>query len=314
MAEPHIPARIRSAFSAWDLIVAADWTIERWRRPILDEIEALHGHNLHTCQKLTTNTEALFSYAQSRGIHSLDDFNYDTVPDWVASSGWDKHRKDYYDPATTTQSNRRWAALVALTAARLLGAPVDPKALVRGAVIAHDAGRKTKLLTPDQMRKIQVHADPGALPSRRSVIAALLACGARPDECASVTAAAVDLAAGTVSLGADVSARVNALTGWPRKAIARRLAFSPPASAEERLCVRPTTTLEGAKRSIRAQLTQLMSQAGLRGIEGISGMSIRFTAARLVFEKRGIEAAAVFLGTGSLDTAAAAVGHEWRTR
>ena len=40
--------------------------------------------------------------------------------------------------------------------------------------------------------------------------------------------------------------------------------------------------------------------------------SIRFAAARKVFEAEGIEAAARFLGTPSLDTAADAVGYDWR--
>ncbi|MDE0136761.1 MAG: site-specific integrase [Acidimicrobiaceae bacterium] len=253
------------------------------------------------------------TYLVSEGIECFTEVSDEHIPEWVEASGYDDRSKVPYDPAVTTMRNRRWAALVGLTEGALLGMPIDPRALVRGAIIIDDAGRKTRLLTDKQLGLVEVHADPGLLPSRRSVIVALSESGAKPSELPAVCLADIDLAAGTIALGRPGRVRINPLSEWAIGTIRRRIEHCPPGSSTESLCVRPATSPDGAARSVRTQLSQLMRQAGLGHIDGISGTSIRYTAARRVFEQRGIEACTRFLGVSSLDTAAAAVGHDWMT-
>lgn len=308
-----LPPRIRSAMGGLELMVDGNWSIEAWRQPILDEIEARYGDNQLTRRKLTSYIDDLLSYLTSQGSIDLTDITDDQIIDWCDASSMHRTTGAIYDPAATTRRNRRWAARIALLIAQLLGVPIDAHSLTRGTVMVDDGKRKTRLLTDKQMRAVESHANPGVLPSYRSVIVALMRCGATPTECAAVTLGDVDLATGTVALGTNSTARVNRMCGWAHATISRRLRLRPPSSPAERLCVRPSTAPESAGTSIRNQLSHLMRQAGLAHIDGVSGTSIRYTAARLVFETHGIEAAARFLGTGSLDTAAAAVGHDWKT-
>ena len=50
------------------------------------------------------------------------------------------------------------------------------------------------------------------------------------------------------------------------------------------------------------------------GVPGVSARSIRLTTAREVLRTDGIEAAARFLGSPSLDSTAAALNHDWGRR
>ena len=312
LADPQrLTPTILSAVQAARLVLSDTWDIDAWQPVILDSVAARYARNAATRDKLAANIEALFGYLKARGIYSLGDIGDDIIPQWCNEAGWDEHRNAAYNPAATTRRNLRWAASVALKEALLLGAPVDPDALVRGAVIADDGGRKTRLLTPQQTEAVRSHADPRMVPSRRSVAVALAFAGARPAEIARVTLADIDLYGRTVTLGGPPQRRTNPLSVWSAQTIGSRVAHSPPSSDHEPLCVRPTTDPDSASRSIRNQLSQLMRQASLSHIDGITAGSIRCTAAREQFEKHGIEAAARFLGVASLDTAAAAVGHRW---
>ena len=310
---PQLPPRVRSVIGAYPMTTSGVWHISGCLQPVLDEIAACHEHNEHSFVKISGIVFGLFAYLESLGIERLDDVTDDIIPEWVMSSGYNAKSDSFFDPAPTTQRNRLWVARMALKAARLLGAPVDPNALVRGAVIAEDGKRKTKLLSDTQLAKVKAHADPGQLPSRRSVTVALSESGAKPAEIPAVCLADIDLTKRTVKLDSTGKTRSNPLSEWACRTIERRIQHSPPSSHAEPLCIRPATSPDGAARSIRTQLSQLMRQAGLGHIDGITGTSIRYTAARKVFEGAGIEAAARFLGTCSLDTAAAAVGHDWNS-
>ena len=307
----ELPPRIRSAMGGLELMAATDWSIAAWRQPILDEIEAQHSNNADTCHKISTDIKSFFGFLEARNIFKLTDTTGDIVVEWIESPGHDEKRGVLYQPATTTRRNRRWAARSALTAARLLGVPINPAALIRGSVIV-DTGRKTRLLTDSQLDAVKTHANPGIMCSRRSVIVALSLAGAKPAEIAHVRLADVNLAEREVTLGKN-RRRVNRLGCWECDTIGRRISQHPPSSVFEPLGVRAATDPKGAERSVRTQLSQLLRQAGIGHIDGVTGMSIRNTAARQIFEQHGIESAARFLGTASLDTAAAAVGHEWKS-
>lgn len=307
------PPRIQSAFGAWGLIMSQDWSIAAWRQPILDEIKAHYTFSEDTRSKVAQNVGDLIDYLTSRRIVRLDAITDDIVRDWVEASGLHPKSGVVSDPAASTRRNRRRAAEVALIAAALLGAPIDPFALVRSALMIDGGGRKTRLLSDAQYEAVLTHADPGPRPSRRSVVVAVSDSGAKPAEAAVVCLADIDLSAGTVALGPPDNRRVNPMSTWAVETIERWIGQRPPASAHESLCVKPSTAPEGAPSSVRTQLSDVMRQAGLMHINGISGASIRYTAARKVFEKHGIGAAARFMGAGTLDTAAAAVGWDWKT-
>ena len=140
---------------------------------------------------------------------------------------------------------------------------------------------------------------------------ALAEAGASAAEIAAARACDVDLAAGTVRLGVDPDrTRVNPLTEWGAEAIRRVLAVNGIDPADgARLCVTGTVGVDRGAQSAATRLCDVIRDAGLAGAEGVTAGSIRLTAAAEVLARDGIEAAARFLGSSSLD--AAALGHYW---
>ena len=103
-----------------------------------------------------------------------------------------------------------------------------------------------------------------------------------------------------------------ALDDWSVQAIRRYLHAYPDTAPDDRLCVAATTPPEYAAQAVSTQLCAVINQAGFADRPEISARSIRLTAARRVRELHGIEAAARFLGSPSLDNTAEALGYDWQ--
>ena len=80
---------------------------------------------------------------------------------------------------------------------------------------------------------------------------------------------------------------------------------------DERLCVIDRLDAARATHSVTVQLGQVLQAAGIAGRPGVTARSFRLTSARRILDAEGIEAAARFLGSVSLDSTAAALGYRW---
>ena len=94
--------------------------------------------------------------------------------------------------------------------------------------------------------------------------------------------------------------------------VSRFLRNRPAIAGGEVLCVTLGSDVSRGAHSVTVRLGQAIEDAGLAGLPGVTARSIRLTTAAEVLEERGIEAAARFLGSPSLDRTAAALGHVWR--
>ena len=87
---------------------------------------------------------------------------------------------------------------------------------------------------------------------------------------------------------------------------------NPPVGADDLLCVKPSTQPEGAAQLVTVRLRNVLIDAGILERPGVSGRSIRLTTAHRVLQVDGIEAAARFLGSPSLDNTAKALNYDWK--
>ena len=281
----------------------------------LDEAKDLAGAaaavrfaNPATRRKLATLTGWLFRYLATAGAKRWSDVTPEMTRGWCAAAA--RRRDRWTTPAPSTVRNRQWALAVVCDALEAAGAEIDP-ALRPGREPRPPAPRLSRPLTPAERELVRAYADRGMVGSRRSAMVALAEAGASPAEIALARVCDINLAAGTVRLGAD-RPRVNPLTGWGSEAIRRVLVVSgiDPA-AHTRLCVTDRIGPRQGAQSAATRLCDVIRDAGLAGTEAVTGGSIRLTAAAEVLAQDGIEAAARFLGARSLDAAAAALGHDW---
>ena len=264
--------------------------------------------NPATRRKLATLTGWLFRYLAAAGAGDWSDVTPEMAEGWCRAAA--RHRGRWVSPAPSTVRNRQWALTVVCDALEAAGAEVDP-ALRPGREPRPGTARRSRPLTPAERDLVRAFADRGLVGSRRSAMVALAEAGASPAEIAAAAAADVDLAAGTVRLGIDPDrARVNPLTGWGAEAIRRVLSVNDISPAD-RLCVTGSVGVDRGAQSAATRLCDVIRDAGLADAPGVTGGSIRLTAAAGVLARGGIEAAARFLGASSLDAAAAALGHDW---
>lgn len=264
--------------------------------------------NPATRHKLGTLTGWLFRYLAAAGADNWSDVTPEMAEGWCRAAA--RHRGRWTSPAASTVRNRQWALTVVCDALEAAGAGVDP-ALRPGRAPRPATARRSRPQTAAERDLVRAFADRGLVGSRRSAMVALAEAGASPAEIAAARACDVDLAAGTVRLGVDRS-RVNPLTGWGAEAIRRVLSVNGIDPADgARLCVTNRISLQQGAQSVATRLCDAIRDAGLAEAPGVTGGSIRLTAAAEVLARGGIEAAARFLGSASLDAAAAALGHHW---
>ena len=281
----------------------------------LDEAKDLAGAaasvrfaNPATRRKLAALTGWLFRYLTTAGAKRWSDVTPEMAEGWCSAAA--KRRGRWAAPAPSTVRNRQWALTVVCDALEAAGADIDP-ALRPGREPRPPAPRRSRPLTPAERELVRAFADRGLVGSRRSAMVALAEAGASPAEIALVRACDVDLAAGTVRLGAD-RPRVNPLTGWGSEAIRRVLVVNGIDPADgTRLCVTDRIGPRQGAQSVATRLCDAIRDAGLAETKAVTGGSIRLTSAAEVLAREGIEAAARFLGAKSLDAAAAALGHDW---
>lgn len=275
-------------------------------RDLAGAAAAVRFANPATRRKLATLAGWLFRYLDAAGAKDWSEVTPEMAEGWCRAAA--RHKGRWVSPAPSTVRNRQWALTVVCGALEAAGAEVDP-ALRPGRAPRPATARRSRPLTPAELDLVRAFADRGLAGSRRSAMVALAEAGAAPAEIAAARACDVDLAAATVRLGIG-RVRVNPLTGWGAEAIRRVLSVNGIAPAD-RLCVTDSVGADRGAQSVATRLCDAIRDAGLAEAEGVTGGSIRLTAAAGVLARGGIEAAARFLGSSSLDAAAAALGHDW---
>lgn len=290
-------------------MVSSEQSVGALREPILEGLRKRYP-NQRTAEKLIGDVCRLFRYLLAKGVESWSDLSPQLVVGWYEAAfvGSDGSLRR---PAQNTVRNRQRAARAMLEMAAALGAPVDVGSLVGERVSCRAEKASTRPLTGDELDLVQTHADAGLAASRRSVQVALALAGGSAAEVAGVRVGDVDLTTGKVIFRGGMP-RTNPLCGWATETIARFIRNSQPLAESDLLAVTGKPDQERATATVTARLWEVLKDAGIAGRPGVTARSIRLAAAQKILEHSGIEAAAHFLGSPSLDNTATALGYEWQ--
>lgn len=310
-ANPDDPGLVRAMDrrALWSR-VAELLTRERvsWRAaaaPALRAIADCYAGNERTQRKVVHELARFVRYAEGCGVEWVDELSGEHVEAfvWWAS----KRHGRYSDVKSATAANRQ--AFVRRFMEQLADMGLWSGGDIVGKPISRDLGDGSRVLTEAELRRVQVHADTGLFRTRRALLVVFAEAGADAAETAQVALDDIDLVAGTVLLRGGYQ-RINPLSTWGRTTTLTLLANDVLPSGEP-LCVSRGLALDRAAHSVTVRLREVLADAGLHGVPGVTARSIRLTAAAEVLASAGIEAAAKFLGNNSLDTTAKALGHDW---
>ena len=286
-----------------------DMPLELWLPLITAALRASQARNAATAEKLVADTQRLFRYLAARGARFWADVTATLVLDWC----WAAHRRGSGPHKRTKQAtarNRQWEALCAFETAATLGAPINPAALVGPRIARPTDSVPARPLTHTEADDVRAHGDAGAVASRRSAALAAAFAGGTASEIAALLMRDVDLDAGTVAFSGP-AARVGPLDDWGIETLSRFVRNNPPIPPNSPLCVSATTSPSRAAHAVTVRLGQVLRDAHISGRPGVTARSIRLTTANQILQTHGIEAAARFLGSPSLDSTADALGYRW---
>ena len=304
----------RGGFPAVDGGVAAAPAVNQllaagWQDKVLAGIADTY-HNDRALKPIRTNVASMFARFAERGVQEWAEVDGVLTLEWCWSP---IRRKDgtLRGPSWNTARNRQQTARTVFRQAAKLGAQVNPATAAGERIKRTNPDAAARPLTDQQLQRVCAAAEAAAAASRRPVPVALSLAGGSAEEAAAVRVQDIDLNAATVAF-VGPCARVCALDEWSVRVIARYLRANPDTAPDERLCVKADTPPQTATQSVSIRLWTIIKDAGFASRCGISPRSIRLTAARNVFERDGIVAAARFLGSPSLDNTAELLGHDWQ--
>lgn len=289
-----------------------DWSLDSWL-PLAQEALGQRLTNRKTAQKAFRESEHLVRTLTAKGATTFDLVTQEMVTEWCWASRPDHRTGKHKKPQPATARNRQWHAKQVFVELANLGAPVDPSALIGESIKRPPHAAQSRPLEPPEWETVKAHADPDHRLSRCSVIVAFAHAGGNASEIANVRKRDVDAAEGTVTFS-GLAARTNPLCDWGRDVVRRWLHNHPHVSADERLCVLDHGDELRSAQTVTVRMQQVMERAGLAGVPKVTARSIRLAAGRRVLETDGIEAAALFLGSPSLDNAARSLNYRWWLR
>ena len=297
--------------SGWRLVVSGSETLREWEPLVMDALRSRHGGNEMTRQKLQAEAVRLFAYWDAIGIKTLRDLGAEPTVEWCWKPRFNNKTK-LGRVSESTARNRQWVALEVLNTFVRLGADINPRELIGERVARPSTYVSTRPLTDEEDRIVRRRAESKLARSRIGMLVGLSGCGGTAKEIAALRVCDIDLDTQTVSFGGR-SARVNPLDEWTVTMTRRFFANHNDGlvNGDEPLCLSDSIGEVRGAQSVAVRLGRLLQEAGLKGRPGVSARSIRLTTARRVLDVDGIEAAARFLGSPSLDNAAAALGHRW---
>ena len=280
-----------------------------WLPAVVEAVRARYADNPRTADKVAAETQRLFRYLAAVGILDWPDAIPEPVQEWLWAARRDRSGR-HQRTAPSTARNRQWAALAAFEEAAKLGAPIDPAALIGARIARPSPAVSARPLTDGEDDQVRAYGDAGLVASRRSVMLAISYAGGTASEVAAVRMGDVDLDAAAVAFS-GVAARVGPLDEWGAETVLRFVRNNPPIPVDGLLCVTAATSPSRAAHAVAVRLGQVLRDAGLSGRPGVTARSIRLTTASRVLQAEGIEAAARFLGSPSLDSTADALGYRW---
>lgn len=304
--------RVLLALAGWVLFVSGELSLAAWGPVVLDELRRRFSANGATAEKVAAEASRLFRFWAICGADTWDGVDASMTLEWCWRPRAGRGNRFGWVSQSTAR-NRQWAALELCKAAADLGAPIDPSALIGERIARPTDYTSTRPLTGDEDLLVCQRAESALAWSGLGVLVAAARSGGTAKEIAALRLGDVDLEAAMIAFGGP-SARINPLDGWSVEMMRRFLANqrTEPLGVGDLLCASAGSNPVRAAHSVTVRLGRVLRDAGLKGRPGVSARSIRLTTARRLFETDGIETAARFLGVPSLDTAAAALGHDWR--
>ena len=301
-----IPPLVRAVLGAWALAMNGEDRIEAWAPVLLDALAARYGSKPATAQKAADLGAMLLQFLVASGASTLGDAAAALVTEWCWAARPDRSGR-YRSVSPGTAKVRRWAARALFETAEMLGADIDPAALVGDPVGDVLPAYSSRPLTDAEAIAVRQHADVGLWFSSRPVVAALAFAGGTNGEIGLVRTRDVNTDAGIVRFR-GAAARTNRLDDWGCEAVDLHLRNRPePLDPDGRLCVSGSLAPERATHSITVRLRQVIVDAGLGAEPEVTARSIRLHTALGLARRDGIFAAAAFLGNTSLDRTAAAL-------
>ena len=283
-------------------------SLESWL-PLVQETLRQRPLTPATTKKAVNEATLLFRYVGEVGVTSFDDVTREMVTDWCYAPRPDRSGK-HRSPSVSTIRNRQWLARTAFEALATLGVPVDSRELVGDLLSREQNGGFTRPMTEWEVDQVKAFADTRHYLSRGSLMVGFGLSGGDAAEIGFVRRRDVDLSAATVTFR-GAKARTNPLDKWSAETVELWLHNNPEVAPGDLLCVSHTTDSRVAAQRVNARLCAVFSKAGFSDVSGVSARSLRLTGARRVLDAHGIEAAALFLGSLSLDGTALALQYEW---
>lgn len=253
-------------------------------------------------------------FAAAHGVTSLAAVDRGLVTKFVAAKG--RTRQGAVSQAAMTTMRNRRAALRAFyrTARRLRLTFDDPTADID---VPARTSSTCRPLTDDDAALVRLFAE-RATPTRHAAAVALLLAGTHTSEAAHVTTADLDIATGDVTVHSSCRYRQRnlPLDPWAVRVLAERAAHLTAGQYTHNpvvLCAAANGSPASRQASVCATVREILTRAGLSTEPGVRPSSLTGYAGRRVFEQTGhVEDAAPLLGSLSLDTTAALIGHRWQ--
>jgi len=294
------------------LLVAALSAMDADRIPLatvrtlgLNTLQLQYSSAPGTAAKYVKEASRFFTQLEASGVEYFDEIEPDHADAFFWSASVVSGRLS--DVSATTASNRRSIIQSLLRELEHLG--ITPSADLLGPPIHRNQPEPARLLTHHEMQRIRNECTGGFLFTFAPWFVALSEAGGTASEIAEVRGADVDLDHGVVRFHGR-NARHGPLSTWGIDTLGLVVAQSPLVD-DQRVCCGADLSPERAAHSVTAGMHRILRDAGFARDRQVSARSIRYTFARRVLEELGIESAALFLGSESLDATARALAHEW---
>ncbi len=263
--------------------------------------------NQATEHKYRQNTQRLIRHLDAHGVEFVDEITEQIVIDFI----WSGRRRhgSAIDVSPTTASSCRSMTIAFFDV--LIGLGIWEQLPPVGPPIERDRPDGSEPLGPDQLIRVEQAVSGLLFASRASLLVALSEAGADAPEVAATRWADIDLDSGSVTFNLDAP-RTNPLTAWGHEVLsaARPAGIDP----EQRLCVSNAMSIQRGAQSVTVGLANLLRDAGLARVPGVTARSIRLGVAREILLAEGLESAARFLGSRSLDATSSALRYDWTAR
>ena len=292
-----------AALSAMD---ADRLPLEKARALGLNALELQYSAAPGTAGKYVKEASRFFTQLEVSGVEFFDEIEPDHADAFFWSASTSRGRLS--DVSATTASNRQSIIRSLLRELEHLG--ITPAADLLGPSIQRGHAEPARLLTDREVQRIRNECTGGFLFTFAPWFVALSEAGGTAAEIAEVRGHDVDLDQGVVRFSGR-NARHGPLSDWGVDTL-RLVIAQQPLVDDKRVCCSDDLGPERAAHSIAAGMHRILRDAGFARDRQVSARSIRHTFARRVLKESGIEAAALFLGSDSLDATARALVHEWR--